>query len=363
MKKKLLISLTFLVWLCFFNFASIPLGFAKTDYKETMEAMVFFSAHPGELRLVKNIHLIFENMSTGPPINSSITALNDGFLELKCSLETKAVNGLFVKFDVYFEPSIDNEIANLYTDNITSEIVEAFNYSGLNLSWKDQGIREGKMWVYRSFRIIPITKENVLTFLKFAPKNGFSRFIEGLVDKYFPGDSTTGLSPEYWLKKRDSDFRWDLVITGMSSDLLPWDVHKYSYSISLKELLNTTSPIVEELSENQQIIILYEKNHTELLSRGITTYTIDIDNIQPSGYIVGPSDWPNWTEIRYEPLFPMEDIVVRMNLNSFTQSDSRGQLIRLAIAAIIILVALLMVILWMAKKRKGGERVVEREGI
>jgi len=55
----------------------------STEYEETMYVYVFFSAHPGKLRLMKNIHLLFENMTTGPSINKNIQALNDRFLELE----------------------------------------------------------------------------------------------------------------------------------------------------------------------------------------------------------------------------------------------------------------------------------------
>jgi hypothetical protein len=349
--KRKCLAVLMLVWLCIENF-SLTLsvsGENSEEYRETIEASVFFGIYPGELRLVKNINLIFENMDL--PINTSIIAFNDGFLELKCSLETKAANGLFIKFDVYFEQTVGNKTANLYAEEITGEIMKAFNYSQVNLSWKDEGIRDGKIWVYRSFRI-PISKENILIFLKrFVPKNGFAKFIDGIVEKYFPGDATTGLSPDYFIEKVNSKFYLHLVITGMCSDLLPsWEPRNYQYSLSLKELLNTNSWIVDQPHEYQQIIIRYEKNHTEQLSKGWTTYTIDVNGVQPEGYTIAQDPWPNWKDIKYKPLFPMENVIANLKIDSYVQRQTSPS--AWPILATIVLLIVFLLLLYVVKKHK-----------
>lgn len=328
----------------------------STECKETMEAMVFFSAHPGELRLVKNIHLIFEDVAA-LPINTSILALNDRFLELDFKAEAPGEGGntLYVSFSIFFESTIDNETANAYTDDIVKEFFNIFGFNSLKsiLGGRIQAIRDGKLWVSKAFGYLPLTTESFLDFLKFAPKNGFGVFVNGLVNKYLPA-LTVGLYPCYSLKKVGSNFCWNFVITGATSDLLPWDVNDYPYVISLKELLNTNLSIVENPSENQQIIVMYEKNHTELLSKGLTIYTIDICNVQPEGYTVSPStDYLNHVEIRYEQLFPMEDVVVEMELNSFQNNLSqKEQLLRLVIATIVTLAIFLLFLFYIAKKYK-----------
>ena len=38
----------------------------------------------------------------------------------------------------------------------------------------------------------------------------------------------------------------------------------------------------------------------------------------PEEYTIAPSEWPNWVEIKYEPSFPMEDIVIEVTVNSYT---------------------------------------------
>jgi len=325
-------------------------------YKETMYIYVFFSAHPGELRLVKNVHLFFENLMTGPPINKSLEAFNK-LVELEFAL-TPAGNKFFVSFNIFFEPSIENETASTYADEIIQEFLRVFDYQRLDFLWGNQGIQESKMWVHRSFGYKPYNREEVSAFLEYKPTGGFEKFVDGLLSKYVPGNSTTGLSSSYWLKKVESKFYWTLKVTGVTSELLPWYVRNYSLTIDVKELLNTDLPIVEHPLENQRIIIRIETNHTEQLTKGLTTYTIEIRDIQPEGYTIASSEWPNWVEIRYEPLFPMDNIILKMNIDSSTR-NSREQFIKLVITAIIMLMAFL-VFVWIVKKRKGGEKVEER---
>lgn len=353
MEKKLLFSVP-LIWLCFLSFASISC--AAEGYKEeTVYVNVFFAAPPGELRLVKNIHLFFENSTIGPPINKSLEAFNKGFIELEFAL-TPAGNKFFVSFNIFFKPSIENETASAYAAEIIQEFFKVFDYQGLDFLWGNQGIKESKMWVHRSFGYKHYNKEEVSAFLKYKPIGGLEKFVDGLLSKYIPGNSTTGLSSSYWLKKVGSKFYWTLKVTGVTSELLPWYVQNHLLTIDVKELLNTDLPL-----ENQRIILRIEINHTEQLTKGLTTYTVEIIDIQPEGYTIVPSEWPNRVEIKYEPLSPMDNIILKMNINSSTLSDPREQLL---ITAIIISIAFLIVFLWIVKKRKGGEKVdKERKAI
>ena len=354
MKEKCLATLL-LVCFCLQSVVSIASGEAR-EYEETMYVYVFFSAHPGELRLVRNVHLFFENLTTGPPINKSLEAFNK-LVELEFAL-TPAGDKFFVSFNIFFEPSIENETASTYADEIIQEFLKVFDYQGLDFLWGNQRIRKSKMWVHRSFGYKPYNREEVSAFLKYKPTGGFEKFVDGLLSKYIPGNSTTGLSSSYWLKKVESKFYWTLKVTGITSELLPWYVRNRSLTIDVKELLNTDLPIVEHPLENQRIIICVETNHTEQLTKGLTTYKVEIIDVQPEGYTIAPSEWPNWIEIRYEPLFPMDNIIIKMNIDSSTR-NSREQLIKIVITAIIMLMALLILI-WIVKKRKGGEKAEER---
>ncbi|MEM1539745.1 MAG: hypothetical protein QXK33_04975 [Candidatus Bathyarchaeia archaeon] len=340
-----------LICLCFPGFSSVSYA-SEHEYREAIMASAFIVIHPGELRLCKNIHLIFDGVN--PPINTSITALNDRFRKLRCSLDIRA-NGLFIDFDVYFELGLGNETASLYTDEIAGEFLKAFNYSDVSLTSKKQAVRNGEIWVYRSFRV-PKSREGILTFLKFAPSGGFSKYIDNLIERYYPGDSTTCLSPEYWLTRKNSKLHLLLVVTGICSDLLPsWDLRDFQYTLSVKELLNTDHPIVEQPLDYQQVIVEVETNHTELLSRGITSYIVNIDDIEPEGYnIIPKSGWPYWVEIVYEHLSPMDDVIVRMNINSHVKSipNPKEPLIRIGIALIVILSILLIVLIYIGKKGK-----------
>lgn len=335
-------------------YALMPQAFAEeTEYNEVMYAAVFLSANPGEFRLVKNINLIFDRLNL--PINTSITAFNNKFLNLTCTLHTETTP-FFIAFDACFEPDIENETAKLYTNEIVEEFMSAFGYLNFTCSWENYIIREGKMWVYKNVNI-PRIKESILTFLKFTPRDGFGKFIGGLVEKYFPGDSTTGLLPFYMLEKSGDQFHWTLIINGASSDILPsWEPHDYSFTISLKELLNANSSIVEQPLDYQHVLIRYEYNHTEQLSRGLTTYIMNVDCINPEGYAIEPDF--NWRKILYDHPSPTEDITIKFTVNSYVQKGISPQfLVAAAIVALIALSALFIIVLvYYARKREGGEK-------
>jgi len=288
-----------------------------------MYVTVFFVANPGELNLVKNVHLIFENSTIGPPVNISSEPFNNGFVEMEYALTPEGAK-FFLSFNIYFETFLSNETASFYADCIVQEFLRAFDYQDLKLLWENQGIQESKMWVHRSFGYKPYSKEEVSAFLKYKPTNGFGKLIDGLISKYVPGDSRTGLSTSYWLKKIGSNFYWTLKVSAVTSEVLAWDVQGHSESININELLNNNKPLIEKPSENQRVIILIQKKTTFQLSRGLTTYIIEIQRIQPEGYTIADSEFSNWPdtiEIKYEPLFPMENIVVDIVANSSTQKQ------------------------------------------
>jgi hypothetical protein len=322
------------------------------EQKETIYVTVFFTANPGELDLVKNVHLVFENSTVGPPVNTSLEAFNKGFVEVEYAL-TPEVNRFFLSFNIFFEPSIENETASFYASNIIQEFLKVFGHRGLELLWENQGIQESKMWVHRSFGYKPYSKGEVAAFLEYKPTNGFGRFIDGLISKYVPGDSRTKLSSSYSLKRIGSSFYWTLKVTASTSEVLAWDVQGYSESISINELLNNNKPLVEEPSDDQRIIILIQKERTFQLSKGSTTYTIEVQRIQPEGYTVTDSEfsnWPNTAEIKYEPLIPMENIVVDVIVNSSTQKQEFPSTVLECIAAAT--VALLVLFFCVKKKLK-----------
>lgn len=190
MNKKLLLSIP-LIWLCFLSFALVSCTSAKeltTEYEETMYIYVFFAAPPGELRFSKNIWLIFENIRDGPPINTCIKALNDRFIALKFSF-TSFGESFFVSFDIFYESTVDNETANSYADEIEEEFFRTMGHSGLESIFGGRVLivaEEGEKKIIESFGFIPLTCETVSAFLGFAPKDGFGRFIDGVIQKYTP---------------------------------------------------------------------------------------------------------------------------------------------------------------------------------
>jgi hypothetical protein len=332
---------------------------AVEETKETIYIAVFFGAPPGELRLVRNAAIVIENSMVGPPVNKSLEAFNNGFIELRCHLAPFG-NEFSIVFNVFFDPSIGNETASRYCDEISNEFLKVFGYQELEVFKKEHGFEESKIRVYRAFGHGQYNKEEVSKFLKYAPTNGFSKLIGGLVDKYVPGDSVTWLDPYYTLKKVGSDFYWDLAVYASTSELLPWDIKNYPKSISINELLNNNSPLIDEPLPNQKIVILIE-NRTLELSSGLTNYTIGIQKIQPQGYTIGSGDenWSNAIEIKYNHLFPMNDVVIDVVINSSTQPHPlRIEILAGIIGTVICSLALVAVIVYAKKKqREAGKNV------
>lgn len=335
---------------------------ATLQYKEVIMGSVFISIHPQELRLVKNIHLIFDGLNV--PIDTSKPAFNNGFLNMKFWFDS-ARNGFFLCFDINFEPSLENETAKAYTKEIVDEVTETFNFQDVKPVSDERLIRNEKLEVYWSFGpILPLDEKKILDFVKFAPRNGFGKFIDGVIEKYFEawvsGDTTTGVYPEYWLEKKGSTFSWLLVITGMCSDLIPsWEPKDYQYDVSLKELLNTNLPLVEQPLDYQEIVVEVETNHTELLSRGVTSYIVEVADVYPKGYSLSPkSGWQYWVQLKYEQLFPMEDVTVKLKINTIIDNGSNSQERNIGTYATLIIGLLVFIIAlaYIAKKRKGGEK-------
>ena len=354
--KKKYLTIPLLFWLCFQSIALISYASPNElpEQKETMYVTVFFAANPGELNLVKNIHLVFENSTIRLPVNTSLEVFNKGFVEMEYAL-TPEVDKFFLSFNIFFEPSISNETADLYADDIVQELLKIFDRQDMELLWENQGIQESKMWVHRSFGYKPYSKEEVSAFLKYKPTNGFGRFIDGLISKYVPGDSTTKLYTSYSLKKTGSDFYWTLKVTATTSKLLAWDVQGYSESININELLNNNEPLIEISSDNQRIIILIQNSRTFQLSRGLTTYNINIQRIQPEGYTITDSkfeNWPNTTEIRYEPPPPIENIVVDITMNSLVQKQESPSTLMLFGGIVAVLVVFLAFLCFLKRKLK-----------
>ena len=355
------ISLLLLVWFCLLNIQCLANASAETvEQKETLEVLLFFGSS-GDIRLVSNVCVRIENSTVGPPINKSLEALNDGFI--KATFHFAGLGKEFsVVLNTFFDPSIGNETASSYTDDIAEEFLKVFGYQNFTLLRQWQGIEESKMRVYRAFGHGRYNKAETSKFLKYVPPGGFSRFIDGLIDKYVSKDLETGLYlPCYTLKKIGSDFYWDVELTGVTTiDHLPKDAREYSKSISVNELLNSDASLIDEPSENEEIIILAEKNRTVRLSGEIKTFTMDIQEIHPEGYTIAESkDWSNEIEIRYEHPFKMEDIVIYVIIDSVThpQPYSIPPRILIPLLGIIICsVVLVATIVYAKKKQKEGER-------
>jgi len=343
------------LWLCLLNitWASYLSVETETEYKETIYVNVFFGfPSREELLLVKNIAIVFENM-TNVPVNTTLKAFSE-LIKLKFDF-VSAGDKAFVTFNIYFASSVNNLTACYYANDIIKNFLIAFEYHNLDLLWENNGLREGMMWVHKSFGYIPYTIETVSKFLRYKPTEGFARFINGFLESYM---LTRGLLPSYTLEKIGQNFYWTIEILGTKNEQLKPNVRNHLITINVKEMLNTSSRLIEESSENQRVIIAIEKNRTLEINQKHVTYTIDIKNISPEGFIIGSSGrWLNTVEIRYEPVFPMENIIVEVVINSWAPAQFTWEEV-VIISTFIALIAL-CVIGFIRKRRnvKGGEKV------
>lgn len=353
MKASLLLSVLFILCLCCSNIAWLPCALSaeeSAEYKETIYVNVFFGFPYGEeLILVKNTDFLFENMIDGPPINTDLTVFNDGFRKLKCDLVSTG-NSSFISFNIYFDSLTDNSTAYSYTNGIVQEFLAVFGYHNLELLWENSDFKEGMLWVHKSFGYIPYT-ETVTSFLKYKPSAGFAAFVDRFVLKNI---SAKTLLPSYTLQRIGANFYWALEILATENEQLSLDLRGYLSTINVKELLNADLPLVEYPSKNQQIIILIEKNKTLEIGHELVTYTIDIERVEPDGYTIGSSaDWPNYVEIRYEPLFSIENIIVEVKIESHTGTQAPFWI--WFVASIIVLTTIL-ILFYFKKKIKAVEK-------
>lgn len=326
-RKKQLLSVTLLLLTLipsalstFDNFSSqiyTLIESSKSSTNETLSASLFLSDHPQELRLVTNAQLIFID-TAGPPINTSLPAFQDGFIKLEHAL-TPEVGKFFITFNIFFDLSIDNETVGIYADAIINEFFRVFDYQGLELLWANQGVYQSQIVIHKSFGYLPYTKEEVSKFLQFRPKEGLGIFIESLLNKYVPGNATTGLTASYWLERTPSKLQWVFRVNGMTSSIIPWYPHDYSVVIDVNELLGDDILKITP-SNNRDVEISIQTNDTLKLTKGLTTYTITVESIQPEGYTISPSDYPNTVDVKYETL-PNENIIIKINIDSSTQGQ------------------------------------------
>jgi len=331
-------------------------GTAAGSAKETLYIIVFTDMFFGELSVVKNVRLIFENVecTEGPPINLSLPAFNGGFIEMEFALTTE-VRKLFITFNIFFDSSVDNQTAARYAEDIINEFMRVYDYE-LELLWKSQGTHESKKVVHESFGYLPYTKLEVLKFMQFRPSSGLSTFIDSLIDKYvLPDNATTGISASYWLKRDGSKFHWDFWITGVESLKVPRHPHDYQITIDVNEWVNNDISKLK-LTENRKIIISIETNKTLNLPEGRTTYTTTIESIEPEGYVTSNSSYfPNNIEIIYQSQNSLNNIVIKIHLNSSTETEP-FQLPAPLIYFITFLIAFSVVylLLWVFFPKKGG---------
>jgi len=314
------LSLLLLLLLCF-NITVCP---HKTAYcteeqqesKERMSVSAFVFPSSGKLYTVRNIVLEFSDIGTGPSVNLTRLAFNDGFSVVKCEIIGQGKK-CFLRFASNYSSTIGENKAVTYADIVCSEFLNAFDYKGLNNTYKSQNVIGTNIVITRDYGYMEYNTQIESSFLRYKPINGFGKFIDGLLTKYvITEDPDKGLIPAYTLKKSAySSFSWDLEIDITMKETLSQDAKEYR--IDLKELLNTSEPIVE-IPHQQSSIVIYVQNRTISIDSN-NKIVFNVISIQPDGYTIGPcEDYLKQffdLKISYDSLnLPIENIDINISI-------------------------------------------------
>jgi len=321
----------------------------SSDIKEIMYIGII--PDPGEkMELVKNVELDFYNLTTGPPVNTTLPAFANGLLGTKCELISE-VKKCVLYFEISHSSVIGETLANVYTDVIVQEFLNAFGYTGLTNINEFQNTTGTTIITRKTFGYLDCNIQDVSLFLKYKPVNGcFAKLInERLLNKYVANYSpVSAIRPAYILKKNtDSSFSWSFIINTTTCETFPSD--DYADLIDVKELLNSSMPIVETPSQQAAIIIIIN-NVTTWHGK---TYVIDIKEIHPEGYVIQDSEfWANSVDIKYEPLsFPIENITIDISINPLNPEQNPLIPIGIAIVATVLIASFFFVL----RKKRGNE--------
>jgi len=293
-----------------------------------------------EMTIGKKVELHFYNLTTGPPVNTALPAFANGLLGVDCGLIREA-RKCSISFDISYISSIGETQAYAYADAVSGEFLNAFGYTNLNNISKTKEVTGTTITIHSLFGRLDYTKQTVSMFIKYKPTNGcFAKLIgDGLLDKYVITDSPDVIMEStYTLTKNDqSGFLWNFKIFASSIKTWPSNANEYKDTIDAKELLNIATPIVET-PDQQSAIIIVINNVTTWHGK---TYTIDVKNIQPEGYIIQDSEfWANSIDIKYEPLkSSIENITIDISIDPLNSEQNPLILIGIAIVVTAFIIA------------------------
>ena len=356
---KYILSLLF-ICICFIKFACVPCRSLPTDeVKEAIYVYVFFGFPPlGETLFVKNVHLHFSDI-TGLPVNMISSAFNDGFISAKAEIIRAGRNSI-LSFSVYYNLSqIVTEKANEYADNVANEFLEALGYKGLDSISRAQNIDNTTniISLFRQFGFMNYTVNEITPFMKYKPEAGFGRYIDSFLARYVPGTDIIGIVDLYYnVKKTGSTFSWEFVIGGSTGKYVSDEMAEET--IDLDEILNNSLPI-QTPTQQSAIFVDVEKNQSKVVGGSIITYTLNIKDTQPAGYII--IDEPTTERRKYEDLTtPLNNVIVKVDVGK-TDDEPADKLndysILLTVAVVSVIIAIAIIIY--AKKRRSRKTIRE----
>ena len=339
-------------WLCLINFAFIPCKSLPTnDIEQGIYVYAHFEFPPtGEILFVKNVHLYFSKV-TALPVNTALSAFNSGFVDAKAEI-IRAGRNCFISISIYYDLNqIVTEKANEYADIVADEFLKIFDYITIGNIHKAQSIdnKTNVIRLWRQYGYMDYSLTAMSSFMRYKSTYGFGKFIDNFLTKYVPGTDIVGIVDLYYnVKKTDSMFSWEFVIGGSTGKYLSNE--NTEETIDVNEIIGNSLPI-QTSTHQSEIAIEVEKNESTVIGTSFVTYTLDIKDIQPSGYTTIYE--PTIERRKYEDLTtPLNNVIVKVDVRK-TDNSSNDNPGLLTTAVIIVLIIAIVAIIVYAKTRKS----------
>jgi hypothetical protein len=296
------------------------------------------------------------NDITGLPVNTTLSAFNDGFIEAKVEIIRQG-RKCFIAVTAYYNLSrTGTETADEYANDIANEFLKVFGYN-LNSIHQHHEINSSTntIKVVQQFGYLDYSMYGISPFLKYRPTDGFGKLIDNFLPLYVPGSDVIGLIDLYYnviALKNESTFSWGFTIGGYTSRIFSGESTE---TINLNELIGNSMPIVASTPESE-INIEIEKTQSMRIDGSIVTYTLNVSNITPDGYTIAHKS--SIEQIKYKDLTnSLDNVIVTVGISEVKSPNIDWTLIGVVVC---VCIAILATVLYFRKKSKNSRRKMYR---
>lgn len=324
---------------------------------ETIRIAMFINYHPAYGSWVsKIIAMDFEDVK-GLPIETNNPAFGEGFVEATILWVSYGMDGWTIRLVMRYDLSVDNETANEYASMISDEIMRIIDKANTSIYWRNTRIdNESNTLVVAIDRgLLPRTLSSLEGLLKYRPRDGFASLIsDNLLSKYIPGEIheigpllELGLSDlKYVLEKKNGKCYWNFRI--QFNVRIALGDEQWVEALDLNSLLFNDELISPSSQRSSEIIVEMPKRH----STPSGTYEVSIETVHPDGVV---EEYDGWIRVVYQVTAPIDNAVAAIKVNRIEAINWYGRFIIIGL----IVVALVLVVILIEKKAKGGEKQVE----